>query len=184
MRVTPAPGSPCQGVPVKYPGSLRADQRAVTATMPDEQPPVHPFDGIDETARLRVGDGDRFLQEHRHPGFEAFDGGLHVQCVRVGDEHRIELLGIQHPGGRGIHRAFGIRGGHGGVGDRRQRGSGGRADEPDVLAPHEPRADHADAHRRACGNGHGRLPASWSRARVCPSVWHDGATRPDRSIQR
>ena len=151
----------------------------------DQQPPVQACDRVDESKRLRVVDGDRLLEEHGDAGLEALDRGVDVERVRVGDDDRVELLGIEHGGGASDTSGSRTRpSAAAGSATAASAAPARRSNEVDVLSPHEAGADDADANGRGLGCGHG---ASLRRSRCDgprPSVCHDGAARGTRSIQR
>ena len=160
------------------------DRGVVPSMMSDQQPPAQACDRVDESKRLRIVDGDRLLEEYCDARLEAFDCGVDVKRVGVGDDDRVEILGVQHgcgaPIGRTLERALD----GGGIGDRRQRGARRRSNEVEVLTPHEAGADDADANGRGLGCSHGASLRRCGCGGAEPSVGHDPAARGTRSIQR
>ena len=146
----------------------------------DQQPPVQTRDRVDESKRLRVVHGDRLLEEHGDAGLEALDRGVDVKRVRVGDDDRIELLGIPAwLAASWYRRTLELHLASGGIGDGDQRGARRRSNELDVLSPHEAGADDADANGRGLGCGHGASLRRCGRDGREPSVWHDGTAARD-----
>ena len=79
-----------------------------------------------------------------------------MQGVRVGDDHRVELLGVQHGcGARDTSGSSNAPSTAAGSATAASTAPARRSDELDVLAPHEAGADDADANGRGLGCGHG-----------------------------
>ena len=153
-RPEPADGDHLSDLAVADGVAGSRDRGMVAAMMADEQPSIQACDRVDESKRLRVVDRDRLLEEYRDSRLEAFDGGVDVKRVGIGDDDRIEVSRAQHGGGARIGRTVERAHGRRGIRDRRQSGTPRRSYEVDVLATHEAGADDADADGRGIGHGH------------------------------